>query len=202
MVLKEAYRYQNYLTRLINETQNYLNRESFVTTTKQTHNRKKVNPDAQDETIEVQKPNQVEFTPIQLINFVIEAVNEKQKLSDAIADAKRYLEIDIDSSIAMNKVKQDYITTLTRLANIKPSEKQERGNDYKFDIDGRQGSYTYIIDSVTTIDYDRKDVKALIKKLTKETNEISTKIDTIELTRKIEFEAKWDMTDTLEDIVA
>lgn len=201
MVLKEAYRYQNYLTKLINEAQYYLNRESFVTTTRQTHNRKQINPDAQDETIEVQKPNQVEFTPTQLIDFVIEAIDEKQKLSDAITEAKRYLEIDIDSSIAMNKIKQDHISTLVRLSNIKPIEKQERGIDYKFDIEGRQGTYTYIIDSVTTIDYDRKNVKALIKKLTKETNEISTKIDTIELTRRVEFEARYDITDTLEDIV-
>lgn len=59
MILKEAYRYQNYLNTLIRDAESYLMKKDFITETKQTHNRNKVNPDATDETIEVQKPYQV-----------------------------------------------------------------------------------------------------------------------------------------------
>ena len=129
MILKEAYRYQNYLNTLIHDAEIYLMKKDFITETKQTHNRNKVNPDATDEVIEVQKPYQVEFTPMDLVNFIVKAIEEKQKLSDAIVSAKRTAEIDIDSSIAINKVKQNYITILNNMANTKASEKKSRGTD-------------------------------------------------------------------------
>lgn len=200
MILKEAYRYQNYLNTLIRDAETYLMNKDFITETKQTHNRNKVNPDATDEVIEVQKPYQVEFTPMDLVNFNVKAIEEKQKLSDAIVSAKRTAEIDIDSSIAINKVKQNYITILNNMANTKASEKKSRGTDYKFDNEGKQGQYFYEIDEVVSIDYDRNDVKALAKKLSKETDDISTKLDTIELTTNVDYEPVWDY-DTLEDVV-
>lgn len=200
MILKEAYRYQNYLNTLIHDAEIYLMKKDFITETKQTHNRNKVNPDATDEVIEVQKPYQVEFSPMDLVNFIVKAIEEKQKLSDAIVSAKRTAEIDIDSSIAINKVKQNYITILNNMANTKASEKKSRGTDYKFDNEGKQGQYFYEIDEVVSIDYDRNDVKALAKKLSKETDTVSTKLDTIELTTNVDYEPVWDY-DTLEDVV-
>lgn len=44
-------------------------------------------------------------------------------------------------------------------------------------------------------------VKALAKKLAKETDEVSTKLDQLELTTLVDHEPKYDMNDTLEDIV-
>ena len=41
MILKEAYRYQNYLQRLISSTERMLSNRAFVTITKQEHLRKK-----------------------------------------------------------------------------------------------------------------------------------------------------------------
>ena len=51
------------------------------------------------------------------------------------------------------------------------------------------------------LDYDRNIVKALAKKLAKETDEVSTKLDQLELTTLVDHEPKYDMNDTLEDIV-
>lgn len=202
MVLKEAYRYQNYLNDLICDAQSYLIRKDFITTTKQTHNRNKVNRDATDEVVDVAKSYTVEFSPTNLVDFIVKAINEKQRLSDAIVAAKKTAEIDIDSSIAMNKVKQGYVVILNNMANTKPSERKTRGTDYKINaIDGNQMSYYYDIDEVVTIDYDRNDVKALAKKLSKEADEVSTKLDIIELTTKVDYEPTWDIGDSLEDVV-
>jgi hypothetical protein len=200
MILKEAYRYQNYLNTLIRDAESYLMKRDFITETKQTHNRNKVNPDAIDETIEVQKPYQVEFTPMNLVDFIMKAIEEKQKLSDAIVTAKKIAEIDIDSAIAMNKVKQNYVTILNNMANTKASERTTTGTDYKFNINNEQVSYRYEVQEIISIDYDRNDVKALAKKLTKETDDISTKLDTIELTTNVDYEPVWDY-DNLEDVV-
>ncbi|MSS07027.1 hypothetical protein FYJ38_00035 [Clostridium sp. WB02_MRS01] len=200
MILKEAYRYQNYLNTLIRDAESYLMKKDFITQTKQTHNRNKVNPDATDETIEVQKPYQVEYTPMDLVDFIVKAIDEKQKLSDAIVAAKKTAEIDIDSAIAMNKVKQNYVSILNNMANTKASERTTTGTDYKFNINNEQVSYRYEVSEVVSIDYDRNDVKSLSKKLTKETDEISTKLDAIELTTIVEYNPIWDY-DNLEDVV-
>lgn len=47
MILKEAYRYQNFLTNLINNAQTYLGNMSFVMTTTQKHMKSKANPEKQ-----------------------------------------------------------------------------------------------------------------------------------------------------------
>ena len=201
MVLKEAYRYQNYLDKLIRDAQSYLMKKDFITQTVQTHNRKKVNQEAEDETIEVKSSYTVEFKPMDLVNFIVKAIEEKQKLSDAIVKAKKSTEIDIDSSVAMNKAKQAYIAVLGMMANTKPSESVTRGTGYKFNADGDQTSYYYDIENVTTISYDRNDVRGLIKKLQKETDDVSTKLDTIQITTLVDYTPVWDLNDNLEDVV-
>lgn len=202
MVLKEAYRYQNYLTDLINEARDYLNKRGFITTTEQKHKRIKANPDATDEVVVLENGYEVEFTPMQLVDFIMDAIEEKQKLSDAIVEAKKKTEIDIDSSISLNKIKQAYINTLNAMASVKPSNKIERGIGYRFNpVDGNQVSYYYDIENVTTINYDRDNVRKLAKKLQKETDGVSTKLDTIQITTEINFAPKWDISDTLEDVV-
>ena len=201
MILKEAYRYQKCLSTMIGQAEALLLNNSFVTSTTQRHNRKKANSDADDETIEVDKPI-TNFNAIDVINFIADAIKEKQKISDAIVAAKRNTEIDIDSSISLNKIKQEYIGYLRRLDAMDSSERKTYGTDYKFDVDGKQTSYSYDVIETTTIDFDRNDVRCLAKKLQKECDEISSKLDLIELTTDVEFTPKWDVNDTLEEIIA
>ena len=52
MILKEAYRYQNFLTNLISNAQTYLGNGSFVMTTTQKHMKSKANPEASDDDLE------------------------------------------------------------------------------------------------------------------------------------------------------
>lgn len=135
-----------------------------------------------------------------IVNFIVRAIEEKQKLSDAIVSAKKTAEIDIDSAIAMNKVKQNYFTILNNMANTKASERVTTGTDYKFNVSNEQVSYRYEVQEIVSIDYNRNDVKALSKKFVKETDEVSTKLDTIELTTNVDYEPVWDY-DNLEDVV-
>ena len=201
MILKEAFRYQNYLSSLFTETVGYLSREDFITTTSQEHNRKKSNPDADDEKVVVQKPYNVEFKPNDLIDFAVKLINEKQKLSDAITEAKKTTSFDVDAAMSMNKTKQGFIHVLRRMASIKPIESEKEGVSYKFNNDGDQVSYRYLIKEVKTIDYNREDVKKLIDKYKKETDKISTERDRIDIMTEVDYTPIWEVDTPLEDIV-
>lgn len=201
MNLKEAFRYQNFLDELLGTAYSYLNNKNFVVSTVETHLKSQVNPDAKDEVIEVQKPYDVEFTPNDLIDFVVKVVNEKEKISNIISDAKMRTEIDIDVAIALNKKKQGFARVLQSLSNIKSGEKVKNASDYKFNTDGNQVSYYYKINEVTQIDFNRHDVRGLYKKLLKETDEVSTKLDSILINTELDFNPSWDINDSFEECV-
>ena len=201
MNLKESYRYANYLDNLLSTAYSYLRNKGFITTTKQNHLRSKANSDAQDEVIDVQKPYDVEFTPNNVVDFVVKIIDEKEGLSNAIAVAKANTEINIDNAIAMNKKKQGFVSVLNGMADIKATEKQKNGSDYKFNAEGNQVAYYYTVVETTGIDFDRNDIRALAKKYLKETDEISAKLDTIEINTILDFEPKYDINSTFEELV-
>ena len=202
MNLKESYRYANYLDDLLGSAYIYLQNEGFVTTTKQNHLRSKVNADAADEVVEVAKPYDVDFTPNDVIDFAVKVIAEKEALAESIAVAKVNADINIDNAVAMNKKKQRFVSVLNTLANIKTGETQSTGKSYKFDINGEQKPYVYDVISTTEIDYNRNDVKNLIKKYSKACDEVSAKLDEIEITTQVKHVPIFDISDKFEDIVA
>lgn len=201
MNLKESYRYANYLDGLLSTAYTYLRNKGFVTTTIEEHLRKQSNPDVENETIEVQKPFDVEFSPNGVIDFVVKVIEEKEKLSESIAKAKNTTEINIDNAISMNKKKQGFVSVLNGIADIKPSETKTTAKGYKFDINCEQKPYVYDVNRKTSIDFDRTDVRNLIKKYLKETDEISAKLDLIEITTQVDFVPKWDINEKFEELV-
>ena len=201
MNLKESYRYANYLDDLLSTAYTYLRNKGFVTTTIEEHLRSKSNPDVEDETIEVQKPFDVEFSPNDVIDFVVKVIAEKEKLSAAIAKAKNTTDINIDNAIAINKKKQGFVSVLNGIAYIKPSDTKTTSKGYKFDINGEQKPYVYDVNRKTSIDFNRNDVRNLIKKYLKETDEISAKLDLIEITTIVDFTPTWDVNEKFEELV-
>lgn len=201
MNLKESYRYANYLDDLLSTAYTYLRNKGFVTTTVEEHLRKQSNPDVENETIEVQKPFDVEFSPNRVIDFVVKVIEEKEKLSESIAEAKSTTEINIDNAISINKKKQGFVSVLNGIADIKPSETKTTSKSYKFDINGEQKPYVYDVNRKTSIDFDRTDVRNLIKKYLKETDEISAKLDLIEITTQVDFTPTWDINEKFEELV-
>lgn len=201
MILKEAFRYQNYLSRLFVQATDYLSNTHFITTTTQNHCRSKANPDATNEEIIVPKEGKVDYTPNDLLNFVVKLMNEKQKLSDAITVSKKSLDIDIDATMSMNKMKQDFISVLRKMVSVKPTECNKEGVGYKFNNDGDQVLYRYPIKEVRTIDYDRNDAKALLNKYKKETDAASTARDKIDVLTEVDYIPIWEVDTPLEDIL-
>lgn len=199
MILKEAFTYQNYLSNLIEDCISYLTSGGNITKTKQEHLRTKSKPDANDEVIELPKGTDVNATPNQVIEFMIDITREKESLSKAINDAKLNADINIDSAIDINKNKQRVANILDIISNIKPSERVVRGSDYTFNADGNQVKYFYNIKEITTIDFNRNRVRDIAKRLRKESNETSNEIDKLQVTLEVSYSPIYDINDTFEE---
>ena len=136
-----------------------------------------------------------------VVDFAVKAIDEKERLANAIAVAKANAEINIDNAVAMNKKKQGFVSVLNGMADIKATENIVSGSDYKFNQEGNQVKYFYNIEQSTVIDFDRNDIRNLVKKYLKETDEISTKLDIIEITTEVEFTPSWDINSKFEEVV-
>ena len=199
MNLKEAFRYQNKLDTFFQSITNYLNYSTNVMVTKQEHLRSKANPDATDETVDMTKDRKISYPVNKLIEFAVHIISEKSKLSEEIENTKKICGLNIDSAILLNKRKQELSKVFSNMANIKAVERITQGRANKFNVEGNQVSYTYDINEVSTIDFDRNKVKVLSKKYANEADEISTQIDKIMIDCEVNFTPTYDMNDTFED---
>lgn len=202
MLLKEAFRYQNYLTHLMNTASGYLCKESFVTSTVKTHYASLVDRGEATEEVTIPKSPAVSFTVNDVLDFAVQVLREKERLSEAISDVKKKLDRDLDGVMSLNKVKHDFIYTLKAMASLRSSERQDTGTGYKFNNEGNQVTYVYPVKAVQTIDFDRTDVKNLIKKFSKEIDSNSIWKDMVEVSEKVDYEPKWDVDTPLEDILS
>lgn len=201
MILKEAFQYMNYLDRMVESGYSYIKDREFVTSTEQRHIKSKADKEAINEVIVVPKPYNVSFMPMAVIDMISEIIRERETLSQVIYSVKKKSDFDIDQAISINKKKQDFIRYLTRMSLIKPSNEMTSGTGYKFNVNGDQTAYKYDIEEVTTIDFDRKAIKSIIKKLTDQTEAVSKEHDRFMILTEVDFTPKWNMTDSLEDIL-
>ena len=201
MYLKEAFRYQNYLNGLISATTSYLNGGQYTTKTVQEHLRKKANPDAENETIDLSAERALAYTANQMVDFLQHLIDEKQKLTKAISEAKRGCSIDIDAEVANNRIRQNVAATLSRMGNMKPSERMTRAYAYKFNAEGNQVQYAYEVKEVTPIDFDRNKVKGISKKLIQCADEASTAIDKAMVELAVDYNPNYSVNDSFEDAI-
>ncbi len=197
MILKESFRMQNHLADLAQQAQLFLSRTENVVHIRQEHLRSRRNPSATDEIIEVQHDS--DMVPDKVIGLYLDLLAEREKLSAAISKAKASAEIDMDSALAINKIKQDAIRRFQSMARIKSTETMVDGRDYLINSEGNQTPYVYTIRSVQTIDFDRDMLKGIIRRLQRETDEISTKVDLLNVTLEVDYTAKYGFDDSFED---
>lgn len=201
MILKESFRYQNYLTELIDSSISYLTSLDNIMTKKQEHLRSKANIEAENETIIVSNETEKNYTPNQVIDFMLDVLEEKEGISSAISDAKLSTEINIDSAIANNKEKQRIAYALERISKIESSEKIVKGSDYKFNNEGNQNIYYYDIKEINTINFDRNKVKGAVKNLRKVSDNTSNELDKIQVTLEVDYLPMYDVNDNFEDAI-
>lgn len=203
MILKDSFRYQNFYDKLINAAYTFLIINNNVTRRKQEHLRSKSNPDAEDETIIVKSEyfENEKIIPMNVVVFLMDILEEKEKLTTAIAAAKSAAKINIDATIEMNKVRQQIANVFRRMSDIKSCETKTTGKSMMLNADKNQVSYTYDINEVITIDFNRNVVKSLMKKLNEQSDRASAEIDMANITVEVNYTPKYDLDDTFEDCI-
>ncbi len=201
MNLKEAFRYQRFINGLMSGINGrYLISGEALSVTK-VHHRHDANPDAEDITETIENEDYIDVA--RCISFIDALVFEKHDLTAAINNAKRTIGFDIDAAIESNKLKQEGRTALNSLLKRnKPYKRVENGSDYKFNADGNQVSYYYTVDVEATERFDKTEVKKKMKQWITEADGVSADIDTAMVTTMVDFEPRFDVNDSFEDIIA
>ena len=166
MNLKEAFRYQNKLQSFLDEAQSILDRDANITKVENTYLRRKVMAEAEDET-----------------------------LSAAIRTAKDALDIDMDSEVSLNAARQSVARTFRHMNDLRCSEQTipNGGSGYRFNADGNQTTYRCDVRRVTTINYDRKVIRAALTKLDRRADETSARIDLCLVTSDVAYTPPFDV---------
>lgn len=204
MNLKEAFRYQNKLQSFLEEAQSILACDSNVTTVKTTYLRHKVMPEAEDETV-ILVPEMEYYEQItEITRFLLYLLDEKAVLYAAIRKAKDGLDIDMDSEVSLNAVRQSIAHTFKRMNDLRGSEQtiSNGGTGYRFNAEGNQISYRCDVRRVTTINYDRKVIRSELGKLNRKADETSAKIDLCLVTSVVEYEPSFDVNASFADAFA
>jgi hypothetical protein len=203
MNLKEAFRYQNKIERLMGEAKDILSRERNVTKVENTSLRHKVNPDATDETTLELPETEYADQITEIAVFLMFLLDEREKLSRSIREAKKTMAIDFDGEISLNAKRQTISDIFRRMSEIRCSEKlhPNMGVGYKFNAEGNQVSYRCDLKTVTTINFDRNKVRAYAAGLSKKADLISAELDKSMVNTEVDYESPFDVNDTFAEVL-
>lgn len=202
MNLKEAFRFQNKLESLINETEAILSSEDCVTLTRRTYLYKKVNPDVTNQTVTVTPDTEFYKQINELIEFAMYLLDQKSKLSKAISITKNNLPLDLDGEVGMNRYRQRISDVFRYMARIKGKEVTEinGGVGYRFNNEGNQIAYKCDVEHVTTINFNRNTVRKYATQLSKTADETSLEIDKCMINYEVDFEPSFDVNDSFDEV--
>lgn len=203
MLLKETFRYQNFLNTLIEDALAYINDRKNVTTTTQVHKRSIANPNATDETITVVVDRDYNWSVEDVLDFINYVINEKEALSSEITYTKSSsTNGDIDAMLSKNKSIQRVLESLKYgNSRIKESNRVTQGTSYLINVNGEQVPYHYDIEESVTLDFDRNEVNNFIKNLRKKADANSLKVEKLNVTLDVDFSPYFNITDTFEECV-
>ena len=195
MNLKEAFRYQNKLQSFMDDAQSILDRDTNVTRVENTYLRHKVMTEAEDETVLAVPETEYYEQITDIARFLLYLLDEKGKLFAAIRKTKSELDIDMDSAVSLNATRQSIARTFKRMNDLRNSEQTITGGGtgYRFNAEGNQISYRCDVRRVTTINYDRKVIRAALGRLNQKADETSNRLDLCLVTSKVDYTVPFDV---------
>ena len=200
MNLKEAFRFQNKLQSMMDEAQSILGSTANITKVQNTYLRKKVMPEAENETT-IDAPATEYSEQITLVaEFLLHLLSEREKLSVAIFQAKAGLNLPagLDGEVSLNSKRQEVAGLFRRMAGLRSSEVliPNGGTGYRFNNEGNQVSYRCDVKRVTTINFDRNKIRKMCGDLSKKTDEVSAALDSVLVNTQVEYTVPFDVNDT------
>ena len=203
MNLKEAFRFQNRIEWLMGEAKDVLGRERNVTKVENTTLRHKVNPDVEDETTVEEPETEYADQITEIAVFLMFLLDEREKLSRAIREAKKGMDMDFDGEVSLNAKRQNIAEVFRRMSEIRCSERllPGMGVGYKFNAEGNQVSYRCDLKKVTTINFDRTKVRSYATGLSKKADQVSAELDKSMVTTEVSYEPPFDVNDTFAEVL-
>lgn len=200
MNLKESFRYQNFLSALLSRAADSLTDVQHCLTTVKTHLRSKANSDAEDMTEQVDIGEFYKNDDV--LRFMLYLIEEREKLTTAVGNAKASIGFDLDAAVETNKFRQTVSRNVNMMLRHKGAKKTERGMDYKFNAEGTQAPYYYNIEVVTSENFDRAQAKAAAQEVIAKADEVSATIDAALINTRVEYEAPFNVNDSFDDAMA
>lgn len=202
MNLKEAFRFQNKLSALMEEAQGILSLDANVMQIQNKHLRRKVMEGAEDETTIETPPSEFAGQITEVAEFLIYLLREKEKLSRAIRTAKNALPIDMDSEVGLNSDRQEIARTLRHMAGLRSSENviPGGGTGYRFNQEGNQVMYRCDVKRVATIHFNRVTVRNLAAEMSRRADATSEELDKCLVNSKVNYDAPFDVNDAFAEV--
>lgn len=203
MNLKDAFRVQNKLQLVMNQAMDILEDHRNILKVKTTHLRSRVMGDAQDVVVEENAPSEYAGHANEIAEFLMAMMQEREKLSKAIRDAKGKLTLDMDSEVGLNRQRQALARVFRSMTTLRNSEKTipGGGSGYRFNGDGNQVTYRCDAKEVITIDFDRNKIRALATSLGKKSDALSMEMDKCLVNTEVDYEPPFDLNDSFDTIL-
>jgi len=202
MNLKEAFRFQNKLQKLMDEAQSILSKDQNVTRVQNTYLHKKVMSEAENETtIDLPSTDYGDKITI-LAGFLLHLLNEREKLAKAIRVAKDSLAIDMDSEVSLNSKRQEIARLFQRMTDLRSSEIliSNGGTGYRFNAEGNQVSYRCDVKRVVTINFDRNVIRKYASDIHRKADETSAQLDRCLVNAEVQYIASVDVNDSFAEV--
>lgn len=203
MNLKEAFRFHKKLQSLMDSAANILEDKRNITQTKNTYMRSRVVADAEDEVTFEDVPDPEYADKIMNVaEFLIYLLDEKEKLSKAVMETKKSLPIDMDSEVSLNSHRQVIANHFRRMADTRSYENifYNGGIGYRFNAEGNQVSYKCPVKKVVTINFDRNKVKKMLADLDKKSDSVSVELDKCLINYEVNYEPPFDVNDSFANV--
>ena len=204
MNLKEAFRYQNKLQWLMTEAEEILRRDRNVVKVEQTALLHKVNPDAVDETTTEPADTVYADQITDIAVLLMFLLGERERLSRAIREAKKAMDMDFDGEVSLNTRRQELASIFRNMVQLRSSETVISGGGvgYKFNAEGNQVIYRCDLKTVTTINFDRSKIRSYAAALSRKADEISADLDKRMVNTEVSYEPPFDVNDTFAEVLA
>ncbi len=203
MNLKDAFRVQNKLQSVMSEAMDILEDHRNIVKVKTTHLRSRVMDDAQDVVVEENAPSEYAGHANEIAAFLMTMMEEREKLSQAIRNAKGKLTLDLDSEVGLNRQRQALARVFRGMTTLRNSEKiiTDGGTGYRFNGEGNQVAYLCDAKQVVTIDFDRNKIRALASSLGQKSDALSMEMDKCLVNTEVDYVLPFDLNDSFDTIL-
>ncbi len=198
MNLKDSFRYQNFLDKLMKSASESIKNANHGLKVTKIHHRKKVNPAVEDLSEKVQLEQNF-YPNDDVVAFMAGLVEEKRKLTEAITRAKAGLKFDIDAAIETNKFRQNLAGSVRSMLRFTKSQYKDKGMGYKFNNEGNQVTYYYEIDVISEEAYDKTVSRKIMRNMIDLADRVSGEIDAAMITALVDYSAPFDVNGSFED---